>query len=312
MRLLTASIFIALAIVSAFGQDPAQTSAQSQKQAASPEVNLELTQTANAYRAGDFAAAQRHAERAVELDPANLTAATFLARVRHQRYQPGNDTEENLDRARAAIAAYQKLLALDSQSEEAYKAIAVLYAATHQDQLLRAWILQRATNAQLSNEKRALAYAILAGKDWDCSYRITELPDNKFAEKKGGIGVVVFRRPKDAGQLETMRQCIATGLEMADAALLLDGNSESAWAYKTNLLLESAKLAEMEGMDLLKADREREAKAAGEQAAKLAAERRKKEEQGQPEPNGLELLPRPLPPPPTPKKPINHSEDPNR
>ena len=304
MRLLTASLFIAFAIVTALGQDPAQTSAPSQKEAVSPELKLELTQTANAYRAGDFAAAQQHAERAVLLDPANLTAAIFLARVRHQRYQPGNDTEENLERARAAIAAYQRLLLLDSQNEEAYKAVSVLYAATHQDQLLRAWILQRAMNAQLSNEKRALAYAILAGKDWDCSYKITELPDNKLAEEKDGNLVVVFRTPKDVAQLETMRQCIATGLEMADAALLLDGNSESAWSYKANLLLESAKLAEMEGMDLLKADREREAKEAMGQAAKLSDERRKKLEQDPPAPSGLEILPRPLPPPPGPRKPF--------
>ena len=302
MRLLTASILIALATVTALGQDPAQTSAPSQKPAVTSEVDLELRQTASDYKRGNFAEAQAHAERAVLLEPTNKTAAIYLARVRHQRYRPNDDAPRNIELAQSAIDAYHRVLTLDPENEEAYKAIGVLYSATHQDELLRAWILRRAMNAQLSNEKRAEAYAILAGKDWDCSYKITELPDNKLAEEKGGNLVVVFRRPKDVAQLETMRQCIASGLEMADAALLLDGNSESAWSYKANLLLESAKLAEMEGMDLLKADREREAKEAMGQAAKLSDERRKKEGQVQ---YGLEILPRPLPPPPGPRKPLS-------
>src|SRR5947207_10303148 len=130
MRFLTASLLIALTTFIAYAQDPTQRLAPSRQTALQAEVNLELTQTANAYRAGNFAEAQRHAERAVSLDPASVTAATFLARVLHQRYKPGDDTAENLDLARAAITAYQRLMTLDSQNEEAYKAIAVLYSST--------------------------------------------------------------------------------------------------------------------------------------------------------------------------------------
>jgi len=147
-----------------------------------PELERELNQTASLYRTGNFAEAQRHAERAVSLEPTNLQAAIFLARVRHQRYRPADNRPQNLELARTAIDAYQTVLTLDSQNEEAYKAIAVLYASTHQEELLKAWIIQRAINPQVSNQKRAEAYAILAGKNWDCSFRFTELPDHKLLD----------------------------------------------------------------------------------------------------------------------------------
>jgi tetratricopeptide (TPR) repeat protein len=309
MRLLTASILITLAALIVFGQDPSQTSAPTQKPAVTSEVDLELKQTANAYKRGDFTEAQAHAERAVLLDPTNKTAATFLARVRHQRYRPGDGAPQNLELAQAAIEAYQRLLTLDPESEEAYKAIAVLYAVTHQEELLRSWVLQRAMNPQVSNQKRAEAYAVLAGKDWDCSYKFTELPEIKSEQ---GKTAVVYKMTADVIEFQRVKQCVTEGLQMADAALLLDSNSEAAWSYKTNLFLEAAKLAEMEGSDSDKERYLKEAKEAQAPAVRLSEERRKKEEQGQPEPNGLELVPRPLPPPPTPKKPINHSEDPNR
>src|SRR5438132_3693123 len=195
MKLPAASFLITLAALATLAQVPTERLAQSRQQQVKADVDLELTQTANAYRAGNFTEAQRHAERAVGLDPSNLTAAIFLARVRHQRYRPGNETPDNIELARAAIAAYQNVLSLDPKNEEAYKAIAVLYASTHQDELLRAWIWQRAMNSQVANEKRAEAYAVLAGKDWDCAFKFTELPNHKIAEADGNKFTVTYKLP---------------------------------------------------------------------------------------------------------------------
>ena len=299
MRLLRASILITLAIVTASGQNPDSGAPQSQTPTVAPEVKLELNQTATAYRRGDFAEALRHAERAVSLDPANLTAATFLARVRHQRYKPGDETPENLERAQAAISAYQRLLTLDPQNEEAYKAISVLYSATHQEELLRDWILQRALDPQLSNDKRVEAYVVLAGKNWDCSYKFTELPEVKTTAPDQGKASVVYKMPIDAAGFQRAKQCVADGMQMAEAALALDSSNESAWSYKANLFLEQAKFAEMEGLDSDKATYLKEASQAQAQAGKMSEEQRKK---GAPD-KGLELFPRPLPPPPNPRKP---------
>ena len=110
--------------------------------------------------------------------------------------------------ARAAIDAYQTVLTLDSQNEEAYKAIAVLYASTHQDELLKAWIMQRAMNPQVSNQKRAEAYAVLAGKNWDCSYRFTESPDHKLVDSTKPGSLVTYKMGDDLVEFQRIKQCV--------------------------------------------------------------------------------------------------------
>ena len=68
------------------------------------------------------------------------------------------------------------------------------------------------------------------------------------------------------------------GLEEAETAIKYDPNSESAWSYKTNLLLEAAKQADMNGEADKKTQYQNQADVAGKRAAALAEERRKKEE----------------------------------
>ena len=305
MKVLSLLLVIVLTAVANFSQEPSQKSAPSQKRSLNPEVDRELNQTANLYRTGNFAEAQWHAERALSLEPTNPTAAIFLARVRHQRYKPGDDQPQNLEIARAAIDAYQTVLTLDSQNDEAYKAIGVLYASTHQERLLKAWVLRRAMNPLISNQKRAEAYTVLAGKNWDTSYRFTELPNHKLTDSTKPDSVT-YKMGDDSGEFQRIKQCVTNGLEMADAALLLDydgESAESAWSYKTNLFLEAAKLAEMEGLDLAKASYVKQANEAKTQIFKISEQRRRA---GRAQESGIEIGPRPLPPPPIPRKPFDN------
>ncbi len=109
----------------------------------------ELNETAKAYKEGHFEDAETHARRALALDPSNQTAPIFIARVIHQQYKPGVDQPDNIQKARDAIAAYQKVLENPpnaQQADEAYKAISVLYSAIKDEQNLRAWITKRATD----------------------------------------------------------------------------------------------------------------------------------------------------------------------
>jgi hypothetical protein len=53
--------------------------------------------------------------------------------------------------------------------------------------------------------------------------------------------------PKERVEFEQAKECANRGLEMANTAINLMPENESAWSYKTNLLLELAKLAEMSG-----------------------------------------------------------------
>jgi len=242
----------------------------------------ELNETARAYREGHFEDAELHAKRALSLDPSNPTAPVFIARVIHQQYKPGVDLPDNIQRAREAIAAYQRVLQGNpskEQAEEAFKAISYLLAAIKDDTQLRDWIMKRANDPNEPSEKRAEAYAILAGKDWDCSFKVTELPDVKVTTAEpGGSPKVSYKKPKEQKDFDNIQKCVARGLEEAETAIKYDPNSESAWSYKTNLLIERAKIADMNGDTAQKAELERQAQIAGKRAIALAEERRKKEE----------------------------------
>lgn len=234
----------------------------------------ELNEAAKAYKEGHFDQAEQHAKRALELDPTNKTAAIFIARIVHQQYKPGVDQPDNVKKGRDAIEAYKHILQNDPDNEEAYKAISVLYSAIKDEDNLRAWISARANDANQTNEKRADAYAILAGKDWDCSFKITELPDVKVAAE----GKVNYQKPKDPKDFDMIQRCVTRGLEQAETAIKYDANNESAWSYKTNLLIEAAKIAKMNGEADKASQYERQAETAQQRASKLAEERRKKEE----------------------------------
>jgi hypothetical protein len=283
MRLLPALIILSLAAFVNSTQNPTQTPSPS-KSPAPTEIQQELNETAKAYKDGRFAEAQQHAERAVLLDPTDKTAAIFLARIMHQRYKPGDNSPESLNYAQGSIAAYQRLLTLDPMNDEAYKAISVLYASTHQEESLKEWVRQRALDPRFTNAQRAEAYTVLAGKDWDCSFKFTELPAQKIVTAERGKRVITYKMPTDRTAFEKAKECVNSGFTNVDLALSLNRESESAWSYNTNLLLEAAKLAEMEGRAAAKANFQTKAKEASVEARRLSEKRRQAEESGEAEP----------------------------
>jgi len=241
----------------------------------------ELNDSAQAYKDGHIEEAEAHAKRALYLDPDNPTAPIFVARIIHQQYKQGVDTPDNIAKAKEAVEAYKQVLQRDPTNEEAYKAISVLYAFTKDEQHLRDWIMARANDTSVSNEKRADAYAILSGKDWDCSFKITELPDVKQMSAEGGSAKVTFKKPKEQKDFDKIQRCVVQGLQEAETAIKFQSDNESAWSYKTNLLIESARIAEMNGEADKKAQFQRQADTARQKATALSEERRKKEEAAQ-------------------------------
>jgi tetratricopeptide (TPR) repeat protein len=214
---------------------------------AEAQATQELNEAARAYREGRFREAQAHSEKALALDPNNRAAPMFVARTIHAQYKPGDSTPENVAIARQAIIAYQRLLDRYPSDVEAYKAVAYLYGAIKEEELLREWILQRAGNVAVADDKRAEAYVILASKDWDCSFRITELPGVKVVTVDGIKQDVRYHMPKDRMEFERANECANRALTMANMAIVLASENEAAWSYKTNILLELEKLAEMSG-----------------------------------------------------------------
>jgi tetratricopeptide (TPR) repeat protein len=241
----------------------------------------QLNEAAKAYREGHFPEAEQHSRRAAELDPNNKTAPMFIARTIHAQYRPGVQSPENMAKAQEAIVAYQQLLAKNPQDEEAYKAIAYLYEATKQDAKLRQWIIDRAASDSTQPEKRAEAYVVLASKDWDCSFKITELPTNKTTtiDPSNNKATVSYKKPKDQKDFDQAQMCVKTGLTEAENAIKYDPNNESAWSYKTNLLLEASKLAEMDGKLDQKAQYQKDYEAALKRTTELSVANQKRKEE---------------------------------
>jgi tetratricopeptide (TPR) repeat protein len=242
----------------------------------------QLNEAARSYREGRFPEAEQHSREAAALDPDNKTAPMFIARTIHAQYRPGVQTPENIAKAQQAIDAYQEILAKNPQDDEAYKAIAYLYGAIKEDDKLTKWISARAANETTEPEKRAEAYVVLASKDWDCSFKITELPTNKTTtiDQSTNKATVSYKKPKDQKDFDQAQMCVKKGLGEAENAIKFDPNNESAWSYKTNLLLEASKLAEMDGQTEQKAQYQKDYEAALKRTTELsvAAQKRKEEE----------------------------------
>jgi tetratricopeptide (TPR) repeat protein len=242
----------------------------------------QLNEAARAYREGRFVEAEEHSRRAAELDPNNKTAPMFIARTIHAQYRPGVQSPDNIAKAEEAIQAYQKILERNPKDDEAYKAVAYLYGAIKEDGKLRDWISARAANDSTEPAKRAEAYVVLASKDWDCSFKITELPTNKITtvDPSNNKATISYRKPKDQKEFDQAQMCVKQGLAEAENAIRFDPNNESAWSYKTNLLLEASKLAEMDGKTDQKAQYQKDYEAALKRTTELSAanEKRKEEE----------------------------------
>ena len=245
----------------------------------------QLNEAARAFREGKFPEAEQHSRRAAELDPNNKTAPMFIARTIHAQYRPGVQTQDNIAKAQEAIVAYQKILERNPSDDEAYKAVAYLYGAIKDDAKLKQWITARATSDATDPTKRAEAYVVLASKDWECSFQITELPAHKVTtvDPSNNKATVTYKKPADQKEFNQAQMCVKQGLAEVESAIKFDPNNESAWSYKTNLLLEASKLAEMEGQADQKAQLQKDYEAALKRTTELsaAAEKRKEEEEAQ-------------------------------
>jgi hypothetical protein len=239
----------------------------------------QLNEAARAYHDGHFSEAEQYSRRALEMDPNSKTAPLFIARSIHAQYRPGVQAPENIAKANEAVQAYQRILERDPKSDEAYKAIAYLYGATKEDDKLRAWISTRATDGSAPAEKRAEAYVVLASKDWDCSFKITELPSNHTTTlSAGNRATITYKKPAQQKDFDTAQACVKRGLEEVENAIKLDPNNESAWSYKTNLLIEATRLAEMEGDTTKKAQLDKQREEAQKRTTELSQINQKKKE----------------------------------
>jgi TonB family protein len=274
MRRILFALFLSLAAApAAFGQTNAEA------------ARAELSAGARAYRDGNFAAAEEHFRRALELDPAQKNAPLFIARAVQQQYKPGDTSPENVAAGERAVAAYQDILAKDPQNDDAYKAMLYLYGQMKNEEKVVEMLTQRANDVLVPNEKRAEAFVILASRQWKCSYDITERKENKTVGKNPDRPGLGYKMPADASEFYKAQQCAADGLQFAEQAVALDGNNLSALTQKANLLREAAKLAEMEGNEGQKAEYMRQYDKAMQVSLRASREAQRRSGEGEEDPS---------------------------
>jgi len=237
-----------------------------------------LNEGARAYREGQFAEAETKFRSAYELDPTQKNAPLFIARAIQQQYKPGVNTPENLAVGERAIKAYQDILDKDPQNEGAYSAIVYLYGQMKNDEKVKQLLTERASLQTIPAEKRAEALVILASKQWQCSFDITDQKENKVTEQKPDKVLIHYKKPANQADFDKAQQCATEGLKLAEQAVALDPQNPNAWTQKANLLREKAKLAEMAGDTKAKVDFENQAAQARQTQARLAEAAQKKKE----------------------------------
>jgi tetratricopeptide (TPR) repeat protein len=247
-------------------------------------VKSALNETARAYKEKDYPEAERHARRALALDPDNESVRLYVARTVHVQYRKGDDSPENVAKAEEAIGVYRDLVKKNPNNDEAFTAVTVLLNNLgRRDEVIK-WVEERANNEAVAPERRSDAFAILSDKDWECSNQVTENKANqRLVERPDGSVVKQWVKPSDPKQYEDAVRCVASGLEKAEKAISLNPDSEKGWGQKYKLLREGEKLAKMDENEEKAKEYAKQAQEA-EQKGKEIFDRKKAKEPPKPTP----------------------------
>ncbi len=228
------------------------------------------------YKDGKFVEAQKLFEQALALVPEHKFLPLFIARALHQQYKPGVETKENKAKGEQAVAAYKKFLEREPYDENTFNAVAYLYRLMRETEKENEWLMMLADDSKAPGKRRADALLVLASKQWECSYNITEMKENKETRDADARITVRYKKPRKQADFDRARACADEGNTFIERALALNPNSASAWAYKTNLLRELAKLAQMEGNLSRKAELEIDSSKAEAEHKRLLEEENKR------------------------------------
>lgn len=240
-----------------------------------------LVDGANAYKERKFQQAEDLFRKAAGSDPEgntveSTTAQLFLARTLHSEYISNRSVQSY---AESAIAEYRKVLAKNPNDQSSFKAVAnLLENLGRQDEWLK-WVTDRTNNEQVPPEQRAEALTSLAAKQYSCANDISDAEAvKKTVKNKEGKQEFQFSKPANPKDFEELKQCTEKGFELISRAVKLDANSDSVWSYYANLLVQKARIAEMEGNTAEKERLKAEAQKAKERFTELAQAKKAKED----------------------------------
>jgi tetratricopeptide (TPR) repeat protein len=273
-------------------------------------AEAETRRAACAFQAGDYAAARRHAERALDFSPAGARLAVLAARMVVRQYEAvvrgvdeGIEGAEGGRLAREAIAAYAKVLAFDPGSYEAALYTARLYAwlGMRTDALAAVAAYEEAVPFEVDDLGRVGNVADLyleAGESGRAREVLLKHAASETAPRKTRAQAYyraavldwacasdILRkhetrgprpnrppvyRTKEPAVRRRARACAQRAMEMLERSLALD-TASAAWAYKRVLFTLEPKLRQLEGRPTKAALFEAKAREAEQMYLKLQA-----------------------------------------
>jgi len=231
----------------------------------------DLIEGAKAYKDRKYDEAEKRFRNAIRLDPNQKQAQLFLARTLHSMYAADRS---QVTKAEEAIGEYKKVLANDPADNSSFKAVANLYEIMGRKDDLQKWLLDRTTAPNVPSDQQAEAFTSLAAKDNTCANEISDIEPVKKTVEKAGKAEYVFTKPENPADYDRFKQCVAEGTAYIDKAIALEPPEsksaktvdiktlddkglnklndvvkkfESAWSYKTSMLVQNSRLAEMDG-----------------------------------------------------------------
>jgi tetratricopeptide (TPR) repeat protein len=204
------------------------------------------------YKEAKYEEASRHFQNATAIQPQNEIAHLYLATAYAQQYIPGVDLPENAHLGEMAVSEYQKVLEINSKSQNSLKGLA--YLSLQMKKFDDAKAFYRRTIDEDPNDPET--YYSIGVIDWTVAYTPRMKLREKLALKPDEP------MPIDAPGCWELRDSnldvINEGVNMMAKALELRHDYEDAMAYMNLLYRERAEIqcndAESHASDLAKAD----------------------------------------------------------
>lgn len=260
-----------------------------------------LVDGTQAYQNKNFNDAEAFFRDAVRRDPDQLLGQLFLARTLHSQFAADRN---NMAKADEAIAEYKKIIpkykdevvkmkqALDANPSDekaisnynntltilnsSISAVGNLLETTQKTEEWKAWQNEVANDQGLPAGTRAAAFTLMAAKENTCANDITGVePVRKTVKDAEGKDDYQYIKPTDNAVYEQLKGCIDRGTKLINQAMELEKTSDSIWSYKTSLLIQEQRLAEMDGRKEDEARLKTEAEQAKAEFTRMAEIKRK-------------------------------------
>jgi TonB family protein len=189
------------------------------------------------FQAAHYPAAIAAFERAVAIDPSNVSAQLYLATAYMQQFIPGADSPENMRLADAARTHFLRVLDLDASNTISIASLASLYLNQKKWDDAQSWY-ERLVAVEPNNADAYYSMGYIAWARWYPAYGKARADLGMRQEEPGPI--------KDAGVRADLKArygpVIESGLGALEKALEINPQYDDAMAYMNLLIRERADL----------------------------------------------------------------------